>query len=157
MQRDAKSRSDWTGRRGAAFAIILVVAIMIGLGSVVVHAALKERRDNNERSAINSIRALNTALYLHRQKSGDAYPKSVKELAGSDPKVACGEDECLNSGYRFRYELLPANAMGPRYVILARPVKHDNTGVQSFYSDESGVIRSTTDDRPASAGDGPVS
>jgi hypothetical protein len=47
--------------------------------------------------------------------------------------------------------------MGPRYVIQVRPNRYQNTGVQSFYSDESGVIRATSDDRPASAGDGPVS
>jgi len=78
-------------------------------------------------------------------------------LADVEALMKCGEAECLKSGYRFKYELLPANNMGPRYVIQVRPNKYENTGVQSFYTDESGVIRATPDNRPASAGDGPVS
>lgn len=151
------SPTERAGRKGAALAIIAVVVIMIGLGTVVVQGALKERRDNNERTAINSIRALNTALYLHRQKNNDSYPGSMDKFAGVEAALACGQAECIHSGYRFRYELLPASAMGPRYVITARPNKFQNTGVQSFYSDESGVIRATTDDRPAAKGDTPVS
>jgi type II secretory pathway pseudopilin PulG len=146
-----------SGRSGAIFAIVVVVAIIGGLGFVSVRSLLKDRRDQNERTAISSIRALNTALYLHRQKHADSYPKSLKEMADVDTQFKCGEAECAHWGYRYKYELLPSNNMGPRYVIQVRPIKYQNTGEQSFYSDESGVIHATPDNRPASAGDGPVS
>ncbi len=145
------------GRSGAIFAIVVVVAVIVGLGAVSVRTLLLDRRDQNERTAIQTIRAINTALYKHRQASNDNYPKSLRELADIEALMKCGEPECLKSGYRFKYELLPPTNMGPRYVLLVRPNKYENTGVQSFYSDESGVIRATTDNRPASAGDGPVS
>lgn len=145
------------GRSGAIFAIVVVVAILGGLGFVSVRSLLKDRRDQNERTAISSIRGLNTALYLHRQKHPESYPKSLHELAGVEALMKCGEPACLKSGYRYTYELLPATNLGPRYVIQVRPIKYQNTGEQSFYSDESGVIRATPDNRPASAGDGPVS
>jgi hypothetical protein len=145
------------GRSGAIFAIVVVVAVVCSLGAVSVRTLLKDRRDQNERTAIQTVRALNTALYLHRKQHPDAYPKSLGDLADVEALMKCGEAECLKSGYRFKYELLPANNMGPRYVIQVRPNKYENTGVQSFYTDESGVIRATPDNRPASAGDGPVS
>ena len=145
------------GRNGAIFAIVVVVAVLGGLGSISVRTLLKDRRDQNERTAIQTVRALNTALYLHRQKNPETYPKSLSELADVEPLMKCGEAACPKSGYSFKYEVLPPTNMGPRYVIQVRPNKYENTGVQSFYSDESGVIRATPDNRPASAGDGPVS
>ena len=157
MQRVPYSPFGRPGRSGAIFAIVVVVAVIGALGFVSVHNLLQERRDQNERTAIQTVRALNTALYLHRQKNVDSYPKALADLADAETLMKCGEPACLKSGYQFKYELLPSTAMGPRYVIQARPNKFDNTGVPSFYSDESGVIRATKDNRPASAGDGPVS
>ena len=145
------------GRSGAIFAIVVVGAEIGGLGAVSVRTLLKDRRDQNERTAIQTIRAINTALYQHRQARADSYPKSLNDLADVEALMKCGEPECLKSGYRYKYELLPPTNMGPRYVIQVRPNKFENTGVQSFYSDESGVIRATPEDRPASAVDGPVS
>ena len=157
MQRVPFSPFGRPGRNGAIFAIVVVVAVIGGLGSISVRTLLKDRRDQNERTAIQTVRAVNTALYQHRQAHPDSYPKSLNELAEVESLMKCGEPECLKSGYRFKYELLPPTNMGPRYVLQVRPNKYENTGVQSFYSDESGVIRATTDNRPASAGDGPVS
>ena len=145
------------GRGGAIFAIVVVVAVMLGLGAISVQTLLKDRRDQNERTAIQTIRALNTALYKHLQAYPDTYPKSLNDLNDVEPLMKCGHAECEKSGYSFKYELLPPTNMGPRYVIQVRPNRYQNTGVQSFYSDESGVIRGTPDNRPASAGDGPVS
>ncbi len=145
------------GRGGAILAIVVVVVAIVGLGAVSVRTLLKDRRDQNERTAIQTIRTLNTALYKHRQAKPDNYPKSLRELTEVEPLLKCGEAACLKSGYRFQYELLPPNNMGPRYVIQVRPNEYQGTGEQSFYSDESGVIRATSDNRPASAGDGPVS
>ena len=157
MQRVPYSPFGRPGRGGAIFAIVVVVVIVGALGFISVRNLLQERRDQNERTAIQTVRALNTALYLHRQKHPDTYPKSLGELADVEALMKCGEATCLKSGYAFKYELLPPTNMGPRYVIQVRPNKYENTGVQSFYSDESGVIRATGDNRPASAGDGPVS
>lgn len=157
MHPEANAPFKGPSRSGAVFAIVVVVAAIGGLGFVSVRNLLQDRRDQNERTAIQTIRAVNTALYLHRQKHPDVYPKSLSGLVDVESLLKCGEPECLKSGYRFKYELLPPTNMGPRYVLQVRPNKYRNTGEQSFYSDESGVIRATKDDRPASAGDGPVS
>src|SRR4051812_17445297 len=69
------------GRSGAIFATVVVVAVVCSLGAVSVRTLLKDRRDQNERTAIQTVRALNTALYLHRQHHPDAYPKSLGDLA----------------------------------------------------------------------------
>ena len=145
------------GRSGGIFAIVVVVAIIGSLGFISVRNLLQDRRDQNERTAMQNIRTVNTALYKYRQTHPDSYPKAITEFTELHPTLRCAEAECVNAGYRYTYELLPPDNMGPRYVILVRPVKYRNTGEQSFYSDESGVIRATKDNRPASAGDGPVS
>jgi type II secretory pathway pseudopilin PulG len=152
-----KSSPGRPSRSGAIISIVLVVAAICGLGAISIRTLLQDRRDANERTAMQTILQVNTALYRYRQAHADAYPKSLNGLPEVELPMKCGEPECLKSGYRFKYELLPPTSMGPRYVIQVRPNKYQNTGVQSFYSDESGVIRGTKEDRPASAGDGPVS
>lgn len=130
-----------------------VVAVAVLLGCSIV----ERRRADNERNAVTTVMQVNTALYKYRQAHADAYPKSLSELSEIDPLVKCGEAECVKSGYRYKYELMPATAMGPHYTIQARPNKYQNTGVRSFYTDESGVVRATNDDRAANGVDGPVS
>ena len=123
MQRVPYSPFGRPGRGGAIFAIVIVVAVLGGLGSISVRTLLKDRRDQNERTAIQTIRAMNTALYKHRQAHPDSYPKSLKELTDAETLMRCDEPTCLKSGYSYKYELLPPTNMGPRYVIQVRPNK----------------------------------
>ena len=146
-------------RQNRAFiAVVIVALILLGLFAIAVRALLQQRLEGNEANAIAGIRVMNTALYQHRQKHGDAYPKSAAELRDSiDANLACGQPTCVKAGYNFAYQLGAPTAMGPRYTIVARPNAFGNTGRRSFYSDESGVVRATDEDRPATANDGPVS
>ncbi|MGH9523380.1 MAG: hypothetical protein ACRD3E_12710 [Terriglobales bacterium] len=134
-----------------ALAICVALAVLCGC------TLLEQRRADNERTAVSTVMQVNTALYKFRQAHPDSYPKSLAEVPGIDPLINCGQAECMKAGYRFKYELLPATSMGPHYAIQVRPNKYQNTGVRSFYSDESGMVRATNDDRAASVGDGPVS
>ncbi len=146
-------------RSRAPIVIILLVAlILLGLLAIGVRSLLEQRLEGNETAALSSVRSLNTALYEYRRSHGDSYPKTTADLGSAlDPVLACGVNPCLKSGYAFSYELLAPTAMGPRYAVVARPNRYGNTGRRSFYSDESGVVRATGDNRMPNAQDDPTS
>jgi hypothetical protein len=52
----------------------------------------------------------------------------------------------MNSGYTFRYLKTGMS----HFQITASPVEYGKTGSKNFFMDESGVVRFTMEDRPAS-------
>ncbi len=135
-------------------AILVIIALIAGFS---IQNLLHERMVANDVSAVSSVRAINTALYNYRKDHADAYPKTLAELSGNiDANLACNTQPCLRSGYAFTYTVLPATSMGPHYKVEARPNKFGNTGSQSLYSDESGTVRATKEDRTATINDAPV-
>lgn len=132
-----------------------IAAVALGVVLLTTSCTIVERRlQANEDDAIKSVQLLNGALAANKAKLGAAtYAQSVSALGSAVPQyLACGEGKCLYRGYNFEYR-----ADGAKYVIVARPNKFDNTGRRSFYTDESGVMRSTGEDRAATAQDRPVS
>jgi hypothetical protein len=63
-------------------------------------------------------------------------------------------NESVERGYRFQYTLRRGGTDGA-YIILARPL-HFQKGARSFYTDESGVVRSTDENRDATPEDEPA-
>jgi len=62
----------------------------------------------------------------------------------------------VRSGYRFIYTpQRDTNQLTTKYQILASPVNPGATGVRSFFTDESGVIRMSTSGN-ANAGSDPL-
>ena len=118
---------------------------------------LKPSSDHNDASAVGSLRTLNTALITYQATYPDAgFAPTIESLGGDgqpspqragliDPTLASG----MKSGYRFQYTRTSSSS----YTITARPVEFGKTGTRNFFTDESGVIRSTREDREANAGD----
>lgn len=116
--------------------------------------------DGNEASAVGSLRTLNTANVTYAGTYDMSFAPSIQALGGEgkdptpehslliDPRLASGE----KSGYVFTYQSFGQNA----YTISARPKQFGETGKRSFFTDESGVIRFTEDDRAATAQDAPI-
>ncbi len=61
-------------------------------------------------------------------------------------------------GYSFAYMPGPPDKAGhiETYTVVARPMQFGTSGISSFFSDQSGIIRKTDDDRPATAKDPPL-
>lgn len=153
----ANSQTPPSLRRFRTVTMVAVLIIVVLIAVFAIQDLLHDRMVANDDAAVASIRTINTALYNFRKEHTDAYPKSLSELNGKiDTNLACTSGPCLRSGYAFSYTLLPATNMGPHYKIEARPNKFGNTGSQSLYSDESGVVRATKDDRIATAQDPPT-
>jgi hypothetical protein len=122
----------------------------------------------NESSAVGRLRTLSTALLTYVNMYGEiGFPSDLAVLSvqqeGMEPNpVQAGllqADMAKNSftseGYVFNYSQRGGGAEGA-YSLSARPVEFGNTGISSFYTDESGVIRSTGEDREANVEDAPV-
>ena len=133
-------------------------------------AYLKQPRPSpNEARAIGALRTINTAAITYSSTFPDVgFPESLQNLglppnddADNDdrnPDRAGLIDDSLStppfqkSGYRFSYN----KSSGSEYSVGARPIKYGSDGTKSFFTDESGVIRETSEDRDATADDPPL-
>ena len=149
----------------AAFAYTFVVLFLfeIVLGPGDSPKAIHMRRANMRLEEINKA----TSAYATR--FGGVFPKNLGAL-GPPPrnqKADCRAASLLqkpfsaeSSGYIFQYRTgLPSStALGgcegaTEYTITARPAAFNKTGYVNFYTDESGIIRCTLQDRLANAHD----
>ena len=113
-----------------------------------------------ESSCVATLRLINLAQGTYW--GGDpkkGYARTLRELgpAGAgilDAAVTSGKKD----GYRFRLIPKPVAGHGPitRYTMNARPIKRLFADQRSFFSDESGVIHFTTEDRLATVADPPL-
>ncbi len=132
---------------------------------------------------VDSPRTINTALATYATTYGKGYPSSLKILG---PPAKGAQASCLaadliweglagglRGGYRFEYKPgtphrpekggpSPSAAAGcpegvDTYTITANRVKsHRYNWGRNFFTDQSGVIRATDEDRPATAQDPPL-
>lgn len=133
----------------AALPILIIAAIAIP-------NLLRSRIAANEASAVGSIRTINTAEVTYASMYSKAgFSSSLEALGGATPCNASSTNACLidqvlasgmKSGYSFTYEAQDTDGdhVMDTYTVQAVPIKPGNTGMRSFCSDESGVIRSTT-------------
>jgi len=126
----------------------------------------------NEESAVGSLRTINTALVTYSSSFPDiGYPESLENL-GVDPSSSDDEDSNFvatpehlglidnmlssppfqKSGYKFIYNKISNS----EYSVGARPQRYGSDGRTSYFTDQSGVIRETSEDRDATADDPPL-
>jgi len=116
---------------------------------------------SREESCITNLRAIDMAQALY--SVGDTtkgFAQSLKQLGpdGSgrlESVLASGKKD----GYVFRLTTEPKDTRKPatNFQLSARPVKPAVKGQRSFCTDETGIIRSTSEPRPATAADPPIS
>ena len=111
-----------------------------------------------EQTAISAVRNLITAQITYSATTGrDSYAPDLKAL--QDAELI---DEFLGSGAKDGYTFLmtvgPIDEQGQitTFGLIARPVEYGVSGWANFFSDESGVIRYTIEDRPSTAKDPPL-
>lgn len=122
----------------------------------------------NESSAVAAMRTYNTALVTY----SSAYPSigfasRLEALGGSDQENANADHAALiepslstepfeKSGYRFTYRSVFQGGKSSTYTLIARPIAYAADTKRSFFTDESGVIRWTEEDREPTASDPPL-
>jgi hypothetical protein len=121
-----------------------------------------------EAQVLATLRTLNTALVSYAATYPDiGLPETLAALAppeeGDDPTaeragllgLEVAAQPYVSAGYVFSYQLL-ADGSGSSYSIIAGPADHGKSGSRRFYTDESGAICSTSEDRDPTADDDPV-
>jgi type IV pilus assembly protein PilA len=138
--------------------LLIVVAIILIIAAIAIPNLLRSRMAANEASAVGSIRTINTSEVTYASTyPAIGFSADLASLGGTlavptsaqagllDPVLAAG----TKSGYTFAYNTTggsgAANDPYVAYTIVGTPVSTGQSGQRGFFSDQSGVIRYTTD------------
>jgi type IV pilus assembly protein PilA len=132
------------GYLGLSFIPILIIA------AIAIPNLLRANIAANEASAVGSLRAINTACvaYATEHKS---FPSSLANLGpGAHPAAEASDSisgdlaSGQKSGYLFTYEPGPLqDGAIISYEVHADPVTPEATGRRYFFTDQTGIIRSS--------------
>jgi type IV pilus assembly protein PilA len=132
--------------------VVVLVAILLVVAAIAIPYLLHSNLSENESSAVGSLRALNAACANYSMLYG-GYPRSLSNLGAGDAANSTSAaliDATLASGtkngYVFTYT---AGAIGIggnvlSYSIAADPATPGSKGQRRFFTDQSGVIRAST-------------
>ena len=132
--------------------LLIVVAIILIIAAIAIPNLLRSRIAANQSSAVGSLRTLNTAEVTYSSTYNQGYSAALSYVGppaagASTTSLAAGLiDEVLaggtKSGYQFTYTPGPTDPSGKvdTYTITATPIS-TSTGTNSYYTDQSGVIR----------------
>ena len=132
--------------------LLIVVSIILIIAAMVVPALKNSKISADEASAVNSIRAINTAEMAYQAAYPErGYANSLGNLGGAEPctrsaETACLLDQSLAGGVKSGYVFAAtggnaASGANTTYVAGAAPAVFDRTGVHLFCSTERNVVR----------------
>ena len=136
--------------------LLIVVAIILIIAAIAIPNLLRSKMSANESSAAGSMRLFTNCIFSYGANNPDiGFPDAITELG----PVSGGGDGCLDavitaaanggapkSGYSFTYT--PTNqvaGVNTGYGVNADPVNCTRTGVRTYFTDASGVIRFNND------------
>jgi type IV pilus assembly protein PilA len=144
--------------------LLIVVAIILIIAAIAIPNLLRAKMAANEASAVGSVRTINTGSVTYSSTYGAGYPPALANIGGSGTSATCAGallvDSSLagavsaataKSGYYFTYTAggtavtVGACTGNPSYTLLATPSVAGQTGQRLFFSDQTGVIRFTSD------------
>ena len=117
--------------------IMIVVAIIALLAAIAIPNLLRAMINANESSAVSSLKTIVSSATAFRSVM-PRYPAALAVLANTSPPYI---DVALGSGRKNGYNFA---LIGGRddFISTACPVNYQVTGVRSFFTDQSGIIRS---------------
>ncbi len=121
--------------------VILIVAILVALA---VPNILRSRVAANEGAAIANLRTLSTACQAYHIDQ-QIYPESLQTLSTANPPYI---DNVLGAGSKQGYNFIYGSSDSDHFTINANPAHTGLLKGRYFYLDESGSIR-TRSDQPA--------
>ena len=142
--------------------LLIVVAIILIIAAIAIPNLLRSKMAANEASAVASLRTLNTTIVAY----STTYATDPPNLASLGPAATpsstaadlvdnlLGADPAVKSGYSITYTPVAATPI-TQYTMVATPVS-SSTGQRKFFTDQSGVIRQTTDGSTPTASSQPI-
>ena len=136
--------------------LLIVVAIILIIAAIAIPNLIRSKMAANEASAVASLRTYNTSIVAYQTTYGTDPTTDFSQLGPAAAPSAAAADLVDNllgiaapvkSGYTFVYTPDPKPVAGvfSVYTIVATPVTPNVTGQRLFFTDQSGVIRQTTD------------
>jgi type IV pilus assembly protein PilA len=132
--------------------LLIVVAIILIIAAIAIPNLIRSKMAANEASAVASLRTYNTSIvaYATTYQTDPSTDLSQLGPASTPSSTAAdlvdsllGSATPVKSGYTFTYTS-GGGAIVTTYTILAVP-SNTSTGQRKFFTDQSGVIRATTD------------
>jgi type IV pilus assembly protein PilA len=127
--------------------LLIVVAIILIIAAIAIPNLLRSRIAANEASAAGSVRTIVTAETAYFSTYGAGYG-TLAQLGGAVPctsaaATACLIDPVISAGTKSGYIIAaaPLNAGNTAYVTSAVAQNAQVSGVSTFCSDETGVVR----------------
>ena len=142
--------------------LLIVVAIILIIAAIAIPNLLRSKMAANEASAVASLRTLNTSIVAY----STTYSTDPAALADLGPSATpsstaadlvdnlLGADPAVKSGYSIAYTAGSGTPV-TTYTMIATPLS-SSTGQRLFYTDQSGVIRQTTDGSTPTASSTPI-
>jgi type IV pilus assembly protein PilA len=136
--------------------LLIVVAIILIIAAIAIPNLLRSRMAANEASAVGSLRTINTAEVTFSTTYPTVGFATLTALGGAAPcTTASSATSCLidstlsvtmvKSGYNFVVGNLTGAPVVVTYSATGLPTVPGQSGQRGFFTDQSGVIRFTTD------------
>ena len=146
--------------------LLIVVAIILIIAAIAIPNLLRSKMAANEASAVATLRTYNTAIVSYSTTYNTDPSTNLAQLGtnGTPSSAAAdlvdsllGSATPVKSGYSFTYTPGTASSTGviSQYSITAQP-QSTSTGQRYFFTDQSGVIRQTTNGNPADVTSNPI-
>ena len=150
----ANSASKPAKKRSASRVAMLFVIAIAGVWGIIWFATpmrMGDSRPDAERAAVESLRTLQKELAAYANGAG-TFPQTLESLGEPARDSA---REAMAGGYSLRYTPGQSDASGNvrAYGLVAMPRYY---GYASFFTDQTGVIRATRENRAATAQDAPI-
>ena len=145
--------------------LLIVVAIILIIAAIAIPNLLRSKMAANEASAVATLRTYNTAIVSFSTTYGTDPATNLAQLGpATTPSSTAADlvDSLLGSatptksGYTFSYTAGAASGgIVSQYSITAQP-QSSSTGQRYFFTDQSGVIRQTTNGTAATTASNPI-
>ncbi len=156
--------------------LLIVVAIILIIAAIAIPNFMRSRVAANQASAVGSLRTLNTAEFTYSATYNKGYSSTLGYLgppaAGAAADIThsgiidsvlsgsasggLGAMTSTKSGYLFTYSPGPLiNGEISSYTIIAAPTSQGTSGTNSYFVDQTGVVRQNSTTQ-ASAADSPL-
>ena len=112
-----------------------------------------------EQSALSSVRNIVWSQLSYWETTGQGSFAPSLEALRNEGSFDYIDESGSTGSYRFLITAGPTDEQGKitTFSLVASPVEYGVTGWANFYSDESGIVRYTVEDRPAWVKDPPLS
>jgi hypothetical protein len=165
QQRRSKGRAVF----GVVIGVVSLIAVVIIVGMVPLWLDLSHCGEGyvtrREPEPVGSLRTINTAEVSYASTYTTGYSETLVQLGPLQVQRPTNEgpgpiDKVLATGvkesYRYTYVPHPSSGRIDSYEIYADPVDPKVGGARHYFTDESGVIRFTDENRRATDSDTPL-